>query len=95
MEQTYNDILAENQRLKKEVRKLKRELATEHATAESWKNHYFTAKREVTEYKVDRRTWRNFVGEHFPEWLELFDAICRENESPKAVTNAGCKIISL
>lgn len=95
MERTYNDILAENKALKKEARKLKRELATANAIGESWKNHYFTAKREATGGKVALKIWRDFVSKHFPEWLELYDAICKENESPKAVTNAGCKIISL
>lgn len=95
MEKAYKDAAAESQALKNEIRKLKRELTAERAAAESWKNHYFTAKREATGDKVALKIWRDFVGKHFPEWLELFDAICKENESPKAVTNAGCKIISL
>lgn len=96
MEKTYNDIIAENEALKKQLHKLTKDIATEHAIADMWKKHYYNARNEATGDKVSLRLWREFVGKNFPEWLDVFSALCEESaNAPKAMIQSGCKIISI
>ena len=96
METKYNDIAAENQALRKQIRKLTKELATEHAIAETWKQHYYNAKNENTGDRLSLKLWKGFVETNCPEWLDVFNALCAEPKAaPKAVANSGCKVISM
>lgn len=96
MERTYNDIVAENQELKKQIRKLKRELSFATATANNCESQLAEAKKEAARCKFDLRIWKTFVSNHFPEWLDLYNSICKESIKPdKAVAGSGCKVISM
>lgn len=96
METKHNDIVAENQALKKQIRKLKRELSFAQATANIYESQLAEAKKEAARCKFDLRIWKTFVSNHFPEWLDLYNSICKESIKPnKAVAGSGCKIISI
>jgi hypothetical protein len=96
METKHNDIVAENQALKKQIRKLKRELSFAQATANIYESQLAEAKKETARCKFDLRIWKTFVSNHFPEWLDLYNSICKESIKPnKAVAGSGCKIISI
>lgn len=96
METKHNDIVAENQALKKQIRKLKRELSFAQATANIYESQLAEAKKEAARCKFDLRIWKTFVSNHFPEWLDLYNSICKESTNPnKAVAGSGCKIISI
>lgn len=51
MEKTYNDIVAENQALKKENRKLKREYETQKASANIWMGRYYDLAKQIRTLK--------------------------------------------
>ena len=96
MEKTNSNILAENQALKKQIRKLKRELSFAQVTANNYESQLAEAKKEAARCKFDLRIWKTFVSNHFPEWLDLYNSICKESIKPnKAVAGSGCKIISI
>ncbi len=96
MERTYNDILAENQELKKQMRKLQRELSFTTAMANNYEKQLAEAKKETARCKCDLRIWKTFVSKQFPEWLDIYNSICEESIKPnKTVVESGCKIISI
>ncbi len=96
METKHNDIVAENQALKKQIRKLKRELSFAQVAANNYESQLAEAKKEASRCKFDLRIWKTFVSNHFPEWLDLYNSICKESIKPnKAVAGSGCKIISI
>lgn len=96
METKHNDIVAENQALKKQIRKLKRELSFAQVVANNYESQLAEAKKEASRCKFDLRIWKTFVSNHFPEWLDLYNSICKESIKPnKAVAGSGCKIISI
>ena len=96
METKHNDIVAENQALKKQIRKLKRELSFAQVVANNYESQLAEAKKEAARCKFDLRIWKTFVSNHFPEWLDLYNSICKESIKPnKAVAGSGCKIISI
>lgn len=96
METKHNDIVAENQALKKQICKLKRELSFAQVVANNYESQLAEAKKEASRCKFDLRIWKTFVSNHFPEWLDLYNSICKESIKPnKAVAGSGCKIISI
>lgn len=96
METKHNDIVAENQALKKQIRKLKRELSFAQVVANNYESQLAEAKKEASRCKFDLRIWKTFVSNHFPEWLDLYNSICKESTKPnKVVAGSGCKIISI
>ena len=62
------------------------------AENQALKNENSILKREI-------KIWRKFMVSHFPEYLDVFDVVCKTNQdSPEALKNAakcGCKVISI
>ena len=104
MEQTYNDILAENQRLKKEVRKLKRELSFATITANNYESQLAEAKKEAAaQYHELRKEFSFVIGElnayrlmhGLPTYEEEKASENKSKQNRAAVADSGCKVISL
>lgn len=62
------------------------------AENQALKNENSILKREI-------KIWRKFMVSHFPEYLDVFDVVCKTNQdSPETLKNAvkcGCKVISI
>lgn len=62
------------------------------AENQALKNENSILKREI-------KIWRKFMAGHFPEYLDVFDVVCKTNpDSPETLKNAakcGCKVISI
>ena len=56
-------------------------------------------KNENSILKREMKIWRKFMVSHFPEYLDVFDVVCKTNqESPedlKKEEKCNCKVINI
>lgn len=106
MKPTYNDIVAENEALKKETQKLRLKLEAKDEWVAVWQDKFLDKKKELanlkTQHQVSIEIWRTFVQTNCPEYLDAFDSIINnELETPQTPeprqvkAKSGCKVISI